>query len=328
MLKRRVAATALLGTACAFFAGCGGSVDRTATSARAAPAARSRRADPRAGSGSTVNARAAREPPPAPHLAVLAAAANSAGAAFAPVVRWHGHTAVWIARLNSGLTVLSFDQRLVRLTLHSGTVDAGGSGWPYGPAIVGRERRQLVAAFNGGFKLSVGAGGFMSGGRIAAPLRDGLGSIVTYANGQTAIGAWNTEVPRRRLAIQSVRQNLTLLIDHGRLASTIDCHSCWGATVGGAADVARSALGITADGHLIWAAGQGLSVAALGDALLQANVVRAVELDINPDWVAGYLYPHAGGQRVGVIPIVPSQTGVAGFFLQPYSRDFFSILTR
>jgi hypothetical protein len=271
----------------------------------------------------------ARETQPAPHLVVLSAAAGSVGASFRPAVRWRGQTAAWIARLTLGLTVLSFDQRLVRLALHSGTVDAGGSGWPYGPAIIGGERRRLVAAFNGGFKLSVGAGGFMSGGRVASPLRDGLGSIVTYSDGQTAIGAWNTEVPQRGLAIQSVRQNLPLLIDHGHLAATIDCQSCWGATVGGAADVARSALGITADGHLMWAAGEGLSVAALGDALLSANVVRAVELDINPDWVAGYIYPHTvSGQPTNIIPVVPNQTGVAGFFLAPYSRDFFSILAR
>jgi hypothetical protein len=260
---------------------------------------------------------------------VLPAAAGSVGPSFTPAVRWQGQTAVWIARLSSGLTVLSFDQRLVRLALHSGSVDAGGVGWRYGPAIVGGERAALVAAFNGGFKFSVGAGGFMSGGRVGAPLRDGLGSIVTYADGRTDIGAWNTEVPQRGRAIASVRQNLALLIDHGRIASNVGCRPCWGATVRGATDVARSAFGITADGHLMWAAGEGLSVAALADALHQANVIRAVELDINPDWVAGYLYRHnASGASLGVVPVVPNQTGVAGFFLASYIRDFFSVLTR
>ena len=70
-------------------------------------------------------------------------------------------------------------------------------------------------------------------------------------------------------------------------------------------------------------------MAGLADALLQASVVRAVELDINPDWVAGYLYRHsAQGESLGVVAVVPNQTGVAGFFLEPYSRDFFSVLTR
>ncbi len=75
----------------------------------------------------------------------------------------------------------------------------------------------------------------------------------------------------------SVRQNLTLLIDGGRAAAGVDCVSCWGATLGGVPDPARSALGITADGHLIWAGGEHLTVAALVDGLLAARVVRAVE---------------------------------------------------
>jgi hypothetical protein len=63
--------------------------------------------------------------------------------------------------------MLSFNQRLLTLRLHSGTVDAGATGWRFGPAIAGLERRWLVAAFNGGFKLSTNSGGFMSHGRTA-----------------------------------------------------------------------------------------------------------------------------------------------------------------
>lgn len=70
-------------------------------------------------------------------------------------------------------------------------------------------------------------------------------------------------------------------------------------------------------------------VAALADALLQACVVRAVELDINPEWVAAYLYAHhASGAALGVVPVVPGQPGAPGSFLAPYGRDFFAILTR
>ena len=50
------------------------------------------------------------------------------GPSFTPVVQIGAHTAVYIARLPSGLTALSFDQRLVRLALHSGSIDPGGSG--------------------------------------------------------------------------------------------------------------------------------------------------------------------------------------------------------
>jgi hypothetical protein len=64
-----------------------------------------------------------------------------------------------------------------------------------------------------------------------------------------------------------------------------------------------AALGI-ADGHLVWAGGEHLTVQTLADALLGARVVRAVELDINPEWVAGYLYGHRGGK--GALAPVPS----------------------
>lgn len=225
--------------------------------------------------------------------------------------------------------MLSFDQQLVGLRLHSGTIDAGGSGWRWGPAAAGSERRRLVAAFNGGFKLSTGAGGFMSDGRMGAPLRDGLGSIVTYADGHTDIGSWHQELPAPGMLVASARQNLTLLIDHGRPVPTLDCLHCWGATLGGVPDVARSALGITTDGRLVWAGGEHLLVAQLADALLAAGVVRAIELDINPEWVAGYLYGHRGGVGpLAPMPVVRGQAGVSGFFLVPYSRDFFTIVAR
>ena len=73
----------------------------------------------------------------------------------------------------------------------------------------------------------------------------------------------------------------------GRPAAGLGCVSCWGATLGGVSAPARSALGITAGGRLVWAGGEHLTPSALAAALLGAGVVRAVELDINPEWVAG-----------------------------------------
>lgn len=268
-------------------------------------------------------------PPPPLYPTLLGSAVGSGPTGFVPAVGWRGRTAAWIARSGSGIALLSFDQRLSELRLHSGTIDAGGSGWRWGPEVSGTERHKLLAVFNGGFKFSTGAGGFVSFGQVGAPLRDGLGSIVTYADGRTDIGAWHLEVPAAGTTVASVRQNLTLLIDHGSAASSLDCRSCWGATLGGVDNPARSALGITASGHLIWAGGEHVTVGQLADALRGANVVRAVELDINPEWVAGYLYRHRGAAaRLQPVPVVPAQVGVSGFFLTPYSRDFFTIVAR
>jgi hypothetical protein len=239
-----------------------------------------------------------------------------------------GQTAAWIDS-HSGVALLSFDQHLVGLRLHSGTIDAGSTGWRFGPVIAGTERRLLVAGFNGGFRLDVGAGGFESYGRVGAPLADGLGSIVTYADGSSDIGAWHQSVPAPGRAVVSVRQNLHLLVDGGQAAGDLGCLPCWGATLGGVIAPARSALGITGDGHLVWAGGENLTAQSLADALLGARVVRAVELDINPEWVAAYVYGHHGGQGpLAPVPIVPGQPGAPGQFLTPYSRDFFTIVAR
>ena len=266
------------------------------------------------------------KPPAYPQLAPAATGALPTG--FAPAVRWRGQTAAWVARSASGAALLAFNQGVVTLNLHSGTIDAGATGWRFGPLVAGAERRQLVAAFNGAFKFNTDAGGFESYGRVAVPLQAGRGSIVTYADGHTDIGSWRGEVPTGQ-PIASVRQNLTLLIDHGTPASTLNCLSCWGATLGGVSAPARSALGITADGRLIWAGGEHLTVGSLADALLGARVVRAVELDINPEWVAAYVYGHRGGAGpLAPVPIVPGQPGVPGQFLTPYSRDFFTITGR
>jgi hypothetical protein len=224
---------------------------------------------------------------------------------------------------------MSFNQSLLELHLHSGTVDAGPTGWHYGPAIAGIERRNLVAAFNGGFKFVTGAGGFQSYGRVGYPLSAGLGSIVTYSDGTTGIGVWRSGVPARGKRVVSVRQNLHLLINGGRPAADTGCLLCWGATLGGVTDPARSALGITADGHLIWVGGENLTVQGLVNLLMGARVQRAVELDINPEWVAGYLYGHRGGRGpLAPVPVLSSQPGVPGQFLAPYSRDFFTVVAR
>ncbi len=238
-----------------------------------------------------------------------------------------GRPTMWIT-VRSGVTLVRIDQRRAHLALHAGSIDPGGGGWRYGDHVAGNEIHHLILGFNGGFKFSTGAGGFESFGRTAVPLSHGLGSIVTYADGRTQIGAWGLSVPARGRAIASVRQNLHLLIDHGQPASAVTCGaSCWGATIGGAAAVARSGLGILGNGQLMWAAGENLTVAQFAHAMVSAGIQRATELDINPDWVAGYLYVHHRSTGPTPVAVVPGQYGIFGHLLAPYKRDFFTVLS-
>jgi hypothetical protein len=68
-----------------------------------------------------------------------------------------------------------------------------------------------------------------------------------------------------------------------------------------------------------------LSPADLARGMVGAGVQRAVELDINPAWVAGYLYVHHAGGPTAV-PVLPGQNGIAGQLLAPDSRDFFTVI--
>jgi hypothetical protein len=162
---------------------------------------------------------------------------------------------------------------------------------------------------------------------VAVALKSGLASIVTYTDGTTNIGAWRAGVPAAGQTVFSVLQNQRLLVDRGVAATSVSgcIVACWGATIGSRTTVARSALGITANGQLVWAAGEELLPAGLAGALIHAGAVRAIELDINPDWVAGYLYPH---HRSGPspTPVVPGQIGISGKLLEPASRDFLAMV--
>jgi hypothetical protein len=150
----------------------------------------------------------------------------------------------------------------------------------------------VAAAFNGGFKLTYRDVGFISDGHVAVALKPGLASIVTYTDGTTNIGAWQNGVPTARKTVFSVLQNQQLLVDRGVAAATVtNCViTCWGDTIQNLTTVPRSGLGITATGQLVWGAGEHLTPAELADALVSAGAVRAIELDINPYAVAGYLY--------------------------------------
>jgi hypothetical protein len=270
---------------------------------------------------------AQRDPKAHPPAVPIVTPARRLGSAWRPVASLAGAPAAWEAQ-HGGVTLLRFDQRLVRLTLHAGLGEPAGR-WPYGDHIGRTEIHRVVAAFNGGFKFETGVVGYMSQGRVAVPLHAGFGSIVTYRDGTTQIGAWRNGVPVHGRRIASVLQNLHLLVDHGVAASTVEgcIQSCWGATVGGVDVVARSGLGITENGQLVWAAGESLTPAGLARALIGAGAQRAVELDINPDWVSGYLYVH-GGSGPKAVPVVPGQLGISGRFLAPYSRDFFTVVAR
>jgi len=97
----------------------------------------------------------------------------------------------------SVVTVAAFSGP-VTYVLHDGSEDPGYAAGRVraGPVVRGAERGRLLAAFNGGFKLSAGAGGYEQEGHVASPLRPGLASLVIDRSGRARIGVWGHGVLR------------------------------------------------------------------------------------------------------------------------------------
>jgi len=214
----------------------------------------------------------------------------------------------------------------VRYVLHNGSQDPGPAAAGLvraGPAVTGAERGRLLAAFNGGFKLGVGAGGYEQAGHVISSLGSGFVSLVIDRSGRARIGVWGDGVPAPGEAVYSVRQNLQLLVEHGRPTPAAADWGLWGATLGGGEYVARSVLGQDASGDLMYAASMSTTPYDLADALARSGARIAMELDINPEWVQLDTARRPGGPLTAA---VPGQNRPADQYLVGWTRDFITVL--
>jgi len=186
-------------------------------------------------------------------------------------------------------------------------------------------RHRLLATFNSGFKLSDSLGGFTIYGHTYAPMKNGLGTLIGYRDGRVNILNW-TEGATAPRSVSYARQNLPLIVDHGRPNPELGNSAVWGATIGAAVLVWRSGIGIDRHGNLIYAAGNAQTVASLAGALMRAGAVRAMELDINPYWVSFITY--SGFGALGPSNMLPDMQRVATRYLTPDDRDFFAVYLR
>ena len=131
---------------------------------------------------------------------------------------------------DGGLVTVATFLGPVRFVLHDGSADPGPvAGVRAGPVVSSAERGQLLAAFNGGFKLSAGAGGYMQEGHVISALRPGLASLVIDRSGRARIGVWGSGVPALGEAVYSVRENLQPLVLNGRPTPAAADWTVWGA---------------------------------------------------------------------------------------------------
>jgi len=235
------------------------------------------------------------------------------------------------------------DTHLLSALLYSGSKSPGGGPYRYTAPVQPAEAASLVAAFNGGFLMDTAGGGYLTEGRVVVPLVTGAASLVIHADGTVDVGAWGSDVSMTPDVV-SVRQNLVPLVEGGQptpQAAGPDWLS-WGNTCGanscahsvpGVEQQWRSGVGVTADGALVYVTGPSLTPLQLAQLLAHAEVVRGMELDINPSWtvLATYDPITPGGSATpgnGFRLIADTVQGPATFFDPGWARDFVTLSAR
>ncbi len=231
------------------------------------------------------------------------------------------------------------DPTLLRARLYSGSFIPGGGPYNYSAPITAASSKTLVAAFNAGFRMQDANGGYYTQGTMVKPLRPGAASVVIFKDGTMTVGAWGSnDLTFSNHQIQSVRQNLDLIVNNGQPVPglTVSNSLKWGKTLGGTFNVWRSGLGVTKNGALVYVGGPALSISDLASVLARAGAVRAMELDINTDWVSFSTFtgpidtPITGANGVNLVNTATEQMieRPSHYFASYWARDFFTMSLR
>jgi len=278
--------------------------------------------------------------PPPPNLAPFHKPSLAREGVWRPAGRnVHGRPAVFTTTIRplDTPTVLAgvawMDTTLLSAQLYSGSLSPGGLFWKYTAPISPKAARTLVAAFNGGFLLKDSHGGYLSEGHLVAPLIVGAASLVIYRDGSATVGQWGRDVSMTPEVV-AVRQNLRLLVDNAAPVSGLARYDviAWGFALNNIVDTPRSALGITANGALVYVEGP-MNIIDLSRILVRAGVLKAMVLDMNPLWPIFATYQPTTSNGLAASTngrdLTASMVQTPARFFQPtYARDFITMSAR
>jgi len=229
-----------------------------------------------------------------------------------------------------------FDTKLLSATLYSGSYIPGHGPFTYTAPVQPGPARSLVAAFNAGFRMQDAGGGYYTQGRLIIPLRAGGASFVIYRNGTATVGAWGTDV-KMTPDVVAVRQNLSLLVDNGKPVPGLNANDTtkWGNTLGNQVYVSRSGIGVTRDGALVYVGGPNLNITDLANLLVRTGAIRAMELDINADWVNFATFAPStpsglasAANGTDLLPLADMAGPATRYFTTWWARDFITMSAR
>jgi hypothetical protein len=229
------------------------------------------------------------------------------------------------ARPYATVGVLLLDRRRIRLHITGGTEDPGGDLGVKGPGVMPEaDRKNVLVAWNGGFRGPHGGYGMYADGKQYRPLRSGFASVAVTKDGSMTIGEWGRDLTWSP-EIVAVRQNAVLLVEHCEVSKrTKEGNNTWGYVQVNSAEFItwRSAIGLTKNGDLLVAAGNSLSADSLARALWAAGACWAMQLDINTPYVLTSLYFPQPDGTIKAAKFMDSMVDGPGRFFTTQKHDF------
>lgn len=225
--------------------------------------------------------------------------------------------------------VVWFDPAAVRFRLFPGD-NSPSRPWDRPPYVPVPDRKSLLAAFAGGFRLNESHGGMLLGGKEIRPMRVGAATFAFGLDGKPLLGNWGVEVPING-EYDSVRQNLDLIVDDGEMNPLLetDPNNQWGFTgPSNNSYVWRSGVGILPDGAIVWVGGNGLSVVSLAKVFVRIGAERAMQLEINREWVQLNTYTLTPEGKIFGKRLLTGMRGPDNRWLDRDTRDFVAVFAR
>jgi len=243
-----------------------------------------------------------------------------------------GERAIWVTRVRADdihtsayASVMWIDTELAKAMFVPGFEEPAGGPAPTNGQLPKELHRDVLASTNGGFRLADSLGGYYFDGKMVKPLVDGKASAVFTKDGRLRIAKWGRDATLDDDVV-AVRQNLDLIVDKGvSKVSNPEDNIVWGATTDKEVLTWRAAIGERPDGSLIYVVGPYMTAKGLADTLVNAGVERAMVVDMNKYWAAGFYYRHKKGvpQCRKLHPEIPDN---CDRFLRPFKRDSFHFL--
>jgi len=244
-----------------------------------------------------------------------------------------GVPAVYVTRVRTDnvhtsyyATAMWIDTSLTTTMFIPGYEEPKGGPNPYNGSLPEQYWPLLMSNINGAFRLEDTRGGYYFDNITVQPLEKKRASAVIYRDGRLRIGRWGRDV-QLTPDVLVVRQNLDLIVDRGKSQVNNPSYSAsWGATTDKENLAWRAGLGQRSDGSLVYVIGQALSAQSLADTLVASGAQRAMVLDMNQYWSAGFYFTHNRAGDPICHRLDPDIGGPCDRFLRSYKRDSFQFL--